>query len=534
MELPIYEDDDVGHAASASAGPSAGPSSAGPSSAGPSSAGPSSADHPRKKPFYAKRPHKKSRTGCRNCKARKVKCDEERPACQTCLSRKEPCVYVLPIRSTFSQKQQSGPASNSSRRSRSSRSSRSSRTESYASSDAATSDQVHLAPVVVVHEPVASLPGYDPVDMKIIWHFMNNTYSSFSTGSGRAQDIMRVHVMKHAFDVRFLLRSVLALSSLHARTCTGEEVCDVERHHFYLRESLQEYRLAIEAAEPRTFGALMVNSLLVTATSSESFRDPAGPDLYILQWLLVWRGIGVILDRIHRSALPRTGMTQLFHRPSMNLSEATAYIPEHLTRMVLSIAPQDADYSHKPTYMYGLKYLGSLYQHLRQGGFNPVMKLRIITWFTFLPATLVDLLREKRERALVILAHYAVFLKLTTGTWWLVGVGDRSLRDICTYLGQAWYTDIEVPLRAIRVQDRTELARLLLDDPSWGDEAHVPSWSVALPQRQAPVQDQEQETTQLGLVDDEGRPIRFSHDTGTVVLAEPSEPGEEPIWNKDE
>ncbi|KAG6038992.1 hypothetical protein E4U41_003374 [Claviceps citrina] len=503
MELPILQDvtelsiDENDHV-----GPSSGPA-----------AGPPAADRPRKKGFYPKRSHKKSRMGCQNCKARRVKCDEQRPSCQTCIVRKQACVYVAPSRRKAPQKSQ--PASTRSR---------TSRTGSSCSSDAA-SDRSYSSPVVVVHEPVASLPGCDPVDMKLIWHFMVNASSSFSSEGGSSQDVMRVKVMKHAFDVRFLFRSVLALSCLHARTVCGEEMGDAARHHFYQNESLHEYRLAIEAAEPRTFGALLSNSLLVTATSSENFRDPTAPNLYILQWLLVWRGIGAIFGRINRTSLASTGLTQLFHRPSMNLEEGARHIPQHLTRMILSIEPQDADFSHKATYLHGLKYLGSLYQHMRQGGLNPVMKLRIITWFTFLPPALVELFRKKRERALVILAHYAVFLKFTVGVWWLVGVGDRTLRDICRHLGPAWRQELDVPLRAINVDDATDLARLLLDDPVWEIYTmSAGSWE----------QDQERETTaQLGLVDDEGRPIRVLQDAGTIVLAEPSEPGERPVWNMD-
>ncbi|KAG5952216.1 hypothetical protein E4U53_001362 [Claviceps sorghi] len=497
MELPIYEDDD--------AGPSADPSSDG----SPSAAGP-----PRK-PFYAKRSHKKSRMGCQKCKARRVKCDEQRPSCGTCLFRKETCLYVATIRHK-SRQQKARSASNSSRSSLTSRT--------------ASCDASHPAPIVVVREPVASLPGYDPVDMRIIWHFITNTCSSFSTGGAGLQHVMRIHVMKHAFDARFLFRTILALSCLHARTCTGEEVGDVARHRFYQNESLQEYRLAIEAAEPRTFGALLANSLLVTVTSSEAFRDPAAPDLYILQWLLVWRGIGVIFNRINRSALSSTGLTQLFHRPSMDLEAALTHVPPYLTRMVLSIGPQDADFFHRATYMRGLKYLGSLYQSLREDGLTRVMKLRIITWFTYLPSSLVELFREKRERALVILAYYAAFLKFTSSTWWLVGVGNRSLRDICAHLGLAWYAHLDVAFRAISIEDTTELARLLLDDPYW--EPSGPLYrSGLLP---AGGKDQEQETRHLGLVDNEGRPVRFSQDAGAVVLAEPSQPGEEPVWDKDE
>ncbi|KAG6100287.1 hypothetical protein E4U30_005074 [Claviceps sp. LM220 group G6] len=616
--LPTFKDDDAGPSAESSADVSAEPSSD-PSAEPPSD--PSAAGDSRKKPFYTKRSHTKSRAGCQNCKSRKVKCDEEQPSCQTCLSRKEVCVYVIPSQSMAIRLNTSSEASSGSlasrgsptsrkessystsdeaksdqshsgsvssrrahpksrmgcqncksrkvkcdeerpscrlcllrkedcvyiapsskrllrwhassvpsRRSRASRRSRTSRTESlYSYSDGTMSDQSSLVPVAAVREPVATLPGCDPVDMRIIWHFMTNTCSSFSSGEGDSQEVMRVHVMKHALDVRFLLRSVLALSCLHARTCTGEELGDAARHRLYQNESLQEYRIAIEAAEPRTFGALMANSLLVTVMSSEAFRDPAAPDLYILQWMLVWRGIGVIFDRIHRSALSGTGLTQLFHRPSMNLDEGVKYVPHYLTLMIMTIKPHDADYPYVSTYLYGLMYLGSLYQHLEQDGLNSVMKLRVITWFTFLPSSMIGLFREKRERALVILAHYSVFLKITVSTWWLVGVGHRSIRDICNHLSPGWSRELEIPLRALSVDDSFDLARLILDNPYW--EPEYTSWSVlASPEE---LEERERETRQLGLVDDEGRRIQISPDAGNVVLAEPGEPGEEPVWNKD-
>ncbi|KAG6062256.1 hypothetical protein E4U17_000028 [Claviceps sp. LM77 group G4] len=478
----------------------------------------------------SRRSHSVSRLGCQNCKSRKVKCDEERPSCRLCLLRKEDCVYIAPSSKKLLRWQASSVPS---RRSRASRRSRTSRTESlYSYSDgtmSTMSDQPSLVPVAPVREPVATLPGCDAVDMRIIWHFMTNTCSSFSSGEGDSQEVMRVHVMKHALDVRFLLRSVLALSCLHARTCTGEQLGDAARHRSYQTESLQEYRIAIEAAEPRTFGALMANSLLVTVMSSEAFRDPAASDLYILQWMLVWRGIGVIFGRIHRSSLSGTGLTQLFHRPSMNLDEGVKYVPHYLTFMVMTIRPHDADYPYVATYLYGLMYLGSLYQHLEQDGLNSVMKLRIITWFTFLPSSMIGLFREKRERALVILAHYSVFLKITVSTWWLVGVGHRSIRDICNHLSPGWSKELEIPLRALSVDDSFELARLILNNPYW--EPEYTSWSVFASSEE--MEERERETRQLGLVDDEGRRIQISPEAGTVALAEPGEPGEEPVWNKD-
>ena len=43
--------------------------------------------------FHSKRPHKKSRSGCIECKRRKVKCNEARPACRSCVLRKSTCRY---------------------------------------------------------------------------------------------------------------------------------------------------------------------------------------------------------------------------------------------------------------------------------------------------------------------------------------------------------------------------------------------------------------------------------------------------------
>ncbi|KAN0102615.1 hypothetical protein V8E51_010928 [Hyaloscypha variabilis] len=41
----------------------------------------------------AKVGHKKSRTGCQQCRVRRVKCDEARPTCASCARHQAPCIY---------------------------------------------------------------------------------------------------------------------------------------------------------------------------------------------------------------------------------------------------------------------------------------------------------------------------------------------------------------------------------------------------------------------------------------------------------
>ncbi|KAL2223148.1 hypothetical protein M432DRAFT_587108 [Thermoascus aurantiacus ATCC 26904] len=43
--------------------------------------------------YHSKKPHKMSRGGCFNCKARRVKCQETRPACTNCKNKDMICIY---------------------------------------------------------------------------------------------------------------------------------------------------------------------------------------------------------------------------------------------------------------------------------------------------------------------------------------------------------------------------------------------------------------------------------------------------------
>ncbi|KAH8657661.1 hypothetical protein BX600DRAFT_467965 [Xylariales sp. PMI_506] len=46
--------------------------------------------------MVTRRSHKKSHTGCAQCKQRKIKCDETRPVCRGCIKREIQCDYMTP------------------------------------------------------------------------------------------------------------------------------------------------------------------------------------------------------------------------------------------------------------------------------------------------------------------------------------------------------------------------------------------------------------------------------------------------------
>lgn len=353
--------------------------------------------------------------------------------------------------------------------------------------------------------------------MKLLWFYTTATASSFAVDAGGptpVDDILRVRMVQFAFETPFLMDSLFALSCLHLQSLNQD--CDQRRALAYRARSFEGYRKAVEEAKPETFPALIANSLFLTALSSQVFREEESKDLYIIDWMVVWRGIGLIIDLMGVQNLFTSGVAELFYRPPIDLDKSAAYIPNHLLFMISSIKPGDIDYPDVQTYYETLKYLGSLYHGLSDG-FGVVLNLRIITWFTFVPKPFIKIAREQRPRALVIIAHYVAFIKMVRGVWWLEGIGDRSIDDIIKHLGSQWQHMLVVPHLAREAEGDLAVARILLENPQWTPPTATNVWWTSM----AP----------LSWVDDVGRRVKWKEDERKLVILDPRSPDETTTWN---
>ncbi|KAL7795923.1 hypothetical protein V8C37DRAFT_34217 [Trichoderma ceciliae] len=426
------------------------------------------------KAYHAKRPHKKSRSGCQNCKARKVKCDESRPTCRSCKLRKVDCLYI------YSQKRHKSSETTTLRRNSFENQPSTHLLESITSSTSVVN--ISSASSFMFSAPILSLAdkhnaqspaipsellfcptGIDKADMKALWFYATQTCGSFSTLANEGhRSIMRSILVRYGSESPFLVDSIFALSNLHMQHL--HQQFDAQRALTYRVKSLAGYRKAIEEANPGDFPALLANSLILTALSSENFREVGDNNLYILDWLVVWKGILLVINLVSQSTLIESGMKCLFFRPPIDLEKAATFIPDQLLLMASTIKPSDPDYSYRGAYYETLKYLGSLYMDLMQGP-SALMSLRVITIFTFVPSQFIDIARMAQPRALVILAYFASFFKLVqSDVWWLEGIGDRTIRDICNHIGQEWYHLLRVPYMTLDIQNSIQLARIILEE----------------------------------------------------------------------
>ncbi|CAK7230679.1 hypothetical protein SCUCBS95973_007653 [Sporothrix curviconia] len=524
------------------------------------------------RPYHAKRPHKKSRAGCINCKTRKVKCNEERPRCRACTLRREDCVYPSAVQASVASN--SSAASSSTTPLRSARSTAAGRaavassaataasraltcSSSSSSSTSEAGDVVHYfrgaSPGVastagemplggwasgstskpagmsvgyrsrggsnlvrngftVIDEPLFVPAAVDMVDMKLLWFYTAKGFDAFAAEAGhhpKVDEILQVSIPRHAFASRFLMDCLLALSALELQMLN--QPIAPSRVLMYRARAFAGYRKAVEEARPETFPALLACSLLLCALSSEMFRDAESTPLYILDWMVVWRGIGLIVKIIEPDVLFKSGMYMLFARPPVNLDSSAKHIPNQMLFMVSSIGQDDPDFTYIETYYETLKFLGSLYREL-ESGIGRILNLRTITWFTFLPKDFVDIARERRPRALVIIAHYLVFAKLCGRLWWMHGIADKEIKDVLNTLEEEWMGYLAAPIAALDTTDEIELGKILLNNRSWKPDFIYD-----------PVRDSQ--ISGLTLVDNSGHNVVYN---GTWLQADT---GNKAVWN---
>lgn len=322
-----------------------------------------------------------------------------------------------------------------------------------------------------VEEPLFMPSGRDDIDMRLLWFYTTHTWTSYSTGSLRFRDVeevLRVHVVQHAFANPFLMDCLLGLSAMHLNRC-GIPSMGVPRTRelLYRAKAFETYRKAVEAADPATFPALLACSVLLCGLSTDGFRGESARPLYLLDWMVLWRGIGAIVSITGLPRLFQSGVAALIYRPEVDLDASVRHVPSHLLSMVASIEQGDPDLPFAEAYSLALKHLGSLYLELRHGP-SELLMLRIVIFFTYLSAEFVDAARRRRPRALVILAHYLVFTKLSAvRCWWMQDVADHEIPSICGLLGPGWAHMLRVPVTALPLTDMLDIARLLLNDPCW-------------------------------------------------------------------
>ncbi|KAK7989943.1 hypothetical protein PG989_010258 [Apiospora arundinis] len=394
---------------------------------------PETADKP------SRRRHIKSRSGCKNCKKRKVKCSEERPSCRNCSRRGSLC--DLADESAVPDAPARNPA---------------------VSPPAPTLDNLagQTNSLALPRAPTSTYSGaglgsLTVLDLELLHHYTTSTGPTLSSDPVTRHYYL-VDVPKLGFSHPHVLYSILALAASHLGHFRPES------RQYYYAEATARHTAATSIAAPLLSDISVENSVPMYCFSSLTlfiaFANLKDDDHFfdasnvIPSWLTLFRGLRTILEANGRAMLS-SSIAFLFrsrdHVKDKGDSqqqpdqEALREFQDHL----------DTCTSDEQTQQHLLAAFGDLRSAFSsfyaKDHCNEDRTRSIFTWLYKIPDGYIDLLRQKDSNALCILAFFCVLLHKLEYNWWLKGWGIHLIDRIYAAVGDANHAWIRWPIQEI-------------------------------------------------------------------------------------
>ncbi|KAG5926980.1 hypothetical protein E4U42_002758 [Claviceps africana] len=404
-----------------------------------------------------RRSHKKSRAGCHRCKTRKIKCDEVHPRCGNCAKHGVACDFES--RHVLHELAPSGSSAPSGSLSPSAASTPAislnvSRTSPSPSSPV-------LAPPTPSPNPDTPRPVDRLLELRLLHQYTTSTCKTLLTNSPATDDIWQRAVPAMAFqDKAYLADAMLCLAALHLRSqCPGDKSL-VQASHAYTASTLAAYVTTLnKGITSDNAEALFLTATLIAfqATASRIFiKDDAdttagdGTSRYTLPmpWFHAYQGVKTVVSSswqwIRNSSIVQAVVdSQPSFQLDLNPLKPNSFFGHLLEDLddELAIEPIDKVTATHQGYFHAVSVLNWAHK-------NPDAPAALA-----FPASVsrrfVEVVEEKRPRALAILACFFALFQRMDPVWWLEGVSRREVMGLVSLFetGSSWWRHLEWPIR---------------------------------------------------------------------------------------
>ncbi|KAJ5109710.1 hypothetical protein N7532_002355 [Penicillium argentinense] len=410
-----------------------------------------------------RRPHRKSRHGCLECKRRRVKCDEARPVCSNCAKRHAECEYGSSSSLLWANEEAPGLGGLAQARPRASGSDsvqgdrdRDPLSSGLGSASASGSPGVSVSMSAGVSAGTDSLgllgrlgdatstpvPALNLHDLELMMQWCNATHRTLSR-SERTDLVWRNCIPEEALSHPFLMHGILAVSALHlARTD-----CDPSRRAAYLNRAVAHQNQALALFRELLGDVNELNAKAMFAFASivvvYTFGFPHTPDAQdpwtciddLYQVLVLTRGI----QQVIRS--PADYLSQTSFAPILHVEESSVPLPEDAAANINQLHEANEvcgarDTTHETeVYTATIDNISEMLSWVYGGMTASTIAGR---WAIKLPARFMELLREHEPMALVMLAHYGVLLQSLRHRWCFDEWCVRVARAVWAILDDQW------------------------------------------------------------------------------------------------
>ncbi|KUJ07404.1 uncharacterized protein LY89DRAFT_365946 [Mollisia scopiformis] len=387
------------------------------------------------------RPHHKTRTGCVQCKSRRIKCDELKPRCSRCVRYGEECIYQVSGES-------SSKSSRSTTASEISGPTRPTRSIEVPKDVNNSTSELNLGDLGLLHD----------------WTLPSGAYTGFADSPG-SEHLWQVEVPQMALQHPFLMRGILAVSALHISRVKPEEkphYLQVAAYHQNL--ALPSYRYLVEDLNARmnkeNAGAILAFAQITTAYAFAS-PHPPGSILFaglcastgVPEWVYLLRGCRKIMTiaKDWISSGPLVFQNQVLDEPiDLSLSPDDYHLVA-LEQQIDSLPVSSPDDDEEiEVFREALSLLRRSFALPWQPGNTLGPKYSCFIWVDLVPQRYLELLSILRPVALVLLSYQCVLLHQCDHNWYIKGAAKRIIGEVYNNIfGGNWRPWIAWPMQRI-------------------------------------------------------------------------------------
>ncbi|KAF4341499.1 UPC2-like protein [Fusarium beomiforme] len=407
-----------------------------------------------------RRPHKKAKTGCLNCRRRRVKCTEEKPKCRACLRRGVECEYPsfqgVPFSSPATQHEdEASPQSTSSQ---------SSKAQGIAPVPSLSSSAYRSVLGDARDKPSVTY-GID--DMALFHHWTVSTSLHVYKNSALSLTC-QVIFPKIAFRHPFVMQALLAVTALHIAYLEPEEssryTIEAARYHI---QGLKGFNEAISHSNQEAAEALFVwsslNLLYVFAASGrlgEGLWDDSswgGRKERILGsgWVPMLQGVQTVMTPFY-DTLSKGQLRDLLNVG--NWDDIDPDLGDDIddkrfcqTREVWKDNPDASTYEEtlyilRKCRMFMAQFLSM--EAETPGDVNRAWQGAFL-FVPFASERYFALLHQRQPPALILYAYYGALLHSINDSWFMEGWGYDIVGVVDDLLGSYWERWISWPLEVV-------------------------------------------------------------------------------------
>ncbi|KAI1470146.1 uncharacterized protein F4812DRAFT_315757 [Daldinia caldariorum] len=375
--------------------------------------------------------HKKSMFGCQRCRARRVKCNEQKPICYNCKRHDLPCIYDRDASAKAFEKStlaQSPPYKSE-------------------ESDPPESRTRRMTETRLMHQYIIETGESLAIDL-------------------HTRDLLSRIVPKYALNSDALLYSMYALSALHlAKLGRGEEIVGGAENaaNMYYSMAVREHKEELSNVNRETADAVCLTSCLIRAVALLQLEGRSLQP-YTPPWqcfALIQASTSTFVEVVKRMGPdPQSPVFQLI-KDTRNIHN-NGKPPDirdydrlrHLMNRpdeIRALEPWDEDI--QAAYEVTLAYLCTIFDLIDEQAPPTAILRRLIMFPMLARRRFVELIQEGASRSLVILAHYFALLTKFEHIWWVASVGADELRAIAGVLPDIWQGLLAWPLKAIETKE---------------------------------------------------------------------------------